>query len=34
MTGEEIPDSGVQVMAQPPGKKKQTIHLLSVARRR
>ncbi len=29
MTGDEIPDSGVQVMAQPPGKKNQTIHLLS-----
>ena len=29
MTGEEILDSGVQVMAQPPGKKNQTIHLLS-----
>ena len=29
MTGEEIFDSGVQVMAQPPGKKNQTIHLLS-----
>ena len=29
MTVEEILDSGVQVMAQPPGKKNQTIHLLS-----
>jgi chromosome segregation protein len=29
MTGEEILDSGVQVMAQPPGKKNTTIHLLS-----
>ncbi|WP_374583687.1 chromosome segregation protein SMC [Pseudoduganella sp.] len=29
MTGEEILDSGVQVMAQPPGKKNATIHLLS-----
>ncbi|MBM3387361.1 MAG: chromosome segregation protein SMC, partial [Betaproteobacteria bacterium] len=29
MTGEEILDAGVQVMAQPPGKKNQTIHLLS-----
>jgi chromosome segregation protein len=29
MTGEEILDSGVQVMAQPPGKKNQTIYLLS-----
>ncbi|TAL66985.1 MAG: chromosome segregation protein SMC [Burkholderiaceae bacterium] len=29
ITGEEILDSGVQVMAQPPGKKNQTIHLLS-----
>ena len=29
MTGDEILDSGVQVMAQPPGKKNQTIHLLS-----
>ncbi len=29
MTGGEILDSGVQVMAQPPGKKNQTIHLLS-----
>ena len=29
MTGEEILDSGVQVLAQPPGKKNQTIHLLS-----
>ena len=29
MTGEEILDSGVQVMAQPPGKKNTTIHVLS-----
>ena len=29
ITGEEILDSGVQVIAQPPGKKNQTIHLLS-----
>ena len=29
MTGGEILDSGVQVMAQPPGKKNSTIHLLS-----
>jgi chromosome segregation protein len=29
MTGEEILDAGVQVMAQPPGKKNQTIHGLS-----
>jgi chromosome segregation protein len=29
MTGDEILDSGVQVLAQPPGKKNQTIHLLS-----
>jgi chromosome segregation protein len=29
MTGDEILDSGVQVYAQPPGKKNQTIHLLS-----
>ncbi|MCX7742781.1 MAG: chromosome segregation protein SMC, partial [Tepidimonas sp.] len=29
MTGEEILDAGVQVMAQPPGKRNQTIHLLS-----
>ncbi|KQM75463.1 chromosome segregation protein SMC [Xylophilus sp. Leaf220] len=29
MTGEEVLDAGVQVMAQPPGKKNQTIHLLS-----
>ena len=29
MTGEEILDSGVQVYAQPPGKKNQTIYLLS-----
>ena len=29
MTGDEMLDSGVQVMAQPPGKKNPTIHLLS-----
>ena len=29
MTGEEILDAGVQVLAQPPGKKNSTIHLLS-----
>jgi len=29
LTGEEILDSGVQVMAQPPGKKNSTIHLMS-----
>ena len=29
MTGEEILDAGVQVSAQPPGKKNSTIHLLS-----
>jgi chromosome segregation protein len=29
MTGDEILDAGVQVLAQPPGKKNQTIHLLS-----
>ncbi|MDP3137322.1 MAG: chromosome segregation protein SMC, partial [Burkholderiaceae bacterium] len=29
ITGDEILDSGVQVLAQPPGKKNQTIHLLS-----
>ncbi len=29
MTGEEILDCGVQVLAQPPGKRNQTIHLLS-----
>ena len=29
MTGGEILDSGVQVMAQPPGKKNSTIHLMS-----
>ncbi|MEO7855345.1 MAG: chromosome segregation protein SMC, partial [Rubrivivax sp.] len=29
MTGDEILDSGVQVMAQPPGKKNSTIHLMS-----
>ena len=29
MSGEEILDAGVQVIAQPPGKKNSTIHLLS-----
>jgi chromosome segregation protein len=29
MTGEEILDAGIQVWAQPPGKKNATIHLLS-----
>jgi chromosome segregation protein len=29
LTGEEILDAGIQVMAQPPGKKNSTIHLLS-----
>ncbi len=29
LTGEEILDSGVQMMAQPPGKKNASIHLLS-----
>ncbi len=29
LTGDEILDSGVQVMAQPPGKKNSTIHLMS-----
>ncbi len=29
MSGEEILDAGVQVMAQPPGKRNSTIHLLS-----
>ena len=29
MTGEEILDAGVQVWAQPPGKRNSTIHLLS-----
>ncbi|WP_397474389.1 chromosome segregation protein SMC [Pusillimonas sp.] len=29
ITGEEILDAGVQVMAQPPGKRNSTIHLLS-----
>lgn len=33
MTGDEILDAGVQVMAQPPGKRNSTIHLLSGARR-
>jgi chromosome segregation protein len=29
MTGEEVLDAGVQVMAQPPGKRNTSIHLLS-----
>src|SRR5690606_41666168 len=29
ITGDEILDAGVQVMAQPPGKRNSTIHLLS-----
>ncbi|MGH8676991.1 MAG: chromosome segregation protein SMC [Burkholderiales bacterium] len=29
MTGEEILDAGIQVMARPPGKRNSTIHLLS-----
>lgn len=29
LTGEEILDTGIQVFAQPPGKKNSTIHLLS-----
>ncbi|MBV6305189.1 chromosome segregation protein SMC [Candidimonas humi] len=29
VTGEEILDAGVQIMAQPPGKRNSTIHLLS-----
>ena len=29
MTGDEILDAGVQVMAQPPGKRTTSIHLLS-----
>lgn len=29
LTGDEILDAGVQIMAQPPGKKNSTIHLLS-----
>lgn len=29
LTGDEILDSGIQVMAQPPGKKNASIHLLS-----
>ncbi len=29
LTGEEILDAGVQIMAQPPGKKNSSIHLLS-----
>ena len=29
LTGEEILDSGLQVMAQPPGKKNSSIHLMS-----
>jgi len=34
MTGDEILDAGVQVMAHPPGKKNSTIHLLSGGERR
>jgi len=34
MTGDEILDAGIQVMAQPPGKKNSTIHLLSGGERR
>jgi len=29
LTGEEILDSGVQVMAQPPARKNSSIHLMS-----
>jgi chromosome segregation protein len=29
LTGDEILDAGIQIMAQPPGKKNTTIHLLS-----
>jgi chromosome segregation protein len=29
LTGEEILDAGIQVMAQPPGKRNTSIHLLS-----
>ncbi len=29
LTGEEILDAGVQIMAQPPGKRNSTIHMLS-----
>ncbi|MFZ3223776.1 MAG: chromosome segregation protein SMC [Rugosibacter sp.] len=29
LTGDEILDAGIQIMAQPPGKKNSTIHLLS-----
>jgi len=29
LTGEEILDAGIQIMAQPPGKKNTTIHMLS-----
>ena len=29
LTGEEILDAGIEIMAQPPGKKNSTIHLLS-----
>jgi chromosome segregation protein len=29
LTGDEILDSGIQILAQPPGKKNTTIHLLS-----
>jgi chromosome segregation protein len=34
LSGEEILDSGVQVIAQPPGKKNSSIHLLSGGERR
>ena len=34
MTGDEILDAGVQVMAQPPGKKNSSIHMLSGGARR
>ena len=29
LTGDEILDAGIQIMAQPPGKRNSTIHLLS-----
>lgn len=29
MTGEEVLDAGVKIIAQPPGKKNSSIHLLS-----
>ena len=29
MTGEDLLDTGVAIMAQPPGKRNSTIHLLS-----